>query len=479
MVFSSLEFLFLFVPAMTILYFLVPQKHLKWRNLVLLVTSLMFYGWGEPVYVFIMIFSISFDYVYGYFVSKYKEQGKDKIARRFVVASMVTNLLVLGFFKYADFFIMNLKMLPFLSFLEPIGLTHLPIGISFYTFQTMSYTLDLYKGDAKVQKNIISFGSYVALFPQLVAGPIVRYKDIDEQLRQRKESVALVASGIRTFLAGLGKKIFLANMAGEMWKTFSEIPVGQRTVAGAWIGIICYTFQIYFDFSGYSDMAIGFGKILGFRFLENFNYPYIARSITDFWRRWHMSLSSWFRDYVYFPLGGSRCSTLINYRNLLIVWFLTGFWHGASWNFIVWGLYYFVLLVIEKAFLLPRLQKIPAFFQHVYTMFFVIFGWLLFVSESQYLGSLGGGMTYLGNMFGVGTTAGLSQGDIYDITRNFVFFVIMGIAATPLPKKLFYKFYEKSNIVKYAAYAGGVAILIFGVAYLVDSSFNPFLYFRF
>ena len=473
MVFSSLEFLFLFFPISIVAYFLVPKKHLKWRNLVLLAVSLVFYGWGEPIYVFLMIFSITFDYLYGYGVSHYKLKGNDKAARRFVAASMITNICVLGFFKYADFFIIN-----FLPFLEPINLP-LPIGISFYTFQTMSYTIDLYKGDAKLQKNIVSFGAFVTLFPQLIAGPIVRYKDIDMFLRERKESLALIASGARTFLAGLAKKIFLANMAGEMWRSFSAVPADQRTVAGAWIGIICYGFQIYFDFSGYSDMAIGLGKMFGFKFLENFNYPYVSRSITDFWRRWHMSLSTWFRDYVYIPLGGSRCSTLKNYRNILIVWFLTGFWHGASWNFIVWGLYYCLLLIVEKAFLLKYLERIPAFFRHVYTLFFVLIGWLLFVSESQYLGGLGDGMVYLGNMFGVGTADGISQADIYNIMRNFVFFVIMAIAATPMPKRIFTKLYDKYAVVKYAAYAGGVVVLLFGAAYLVDSSFNPFLYFRF
>jgi len=476
MVFSSLEFLFLFFPAMLAVYYIIPHKYLKWRNLALLITSLIFYGWGEPIYVFLMIFSITFDYIYGYGVSINKAKGNDKLARRFVIASMVTNILVLGFFKYADFFINNLRLIPALSFLEPLNLA-LPIGISFYTFQTMSYTIDLYKGDAKLQKNIVSFGAFVTLFPQLVAGPIVRYKHIDEQLRKRDESVALFASGTRTFLAGMGKKIFFANIAGQMWEAVRDAPMDERTVIGCWIGLICYGFQIYFDFSGYSDMAIGTGKMLGFKFLENFNYPYISKSITEFWRRWHISLSSWFRDYVYFPLGGSRCAPLINYRNLLIVWFLTGFWHGASWNFVFWGLYYFVLLVIEKAFLLKRLEKVPAFFQHIYTLFFVLFGWLLFVAED--LGGLGEGMVYLGNMFGIGVSTTLSQMDIYNISRNFLFFVILAIAATPLPKKLFYRFYEKSQLIKLAAYAGGAAILVFSVAYLVDSSYNPFLYFRF
>jgi len=478
MVFTSLEFLFLFFPISIIAYFAVPKKHLKWRNLVLLVISLIFYGWGEPVYVFLMIFSVTVDYILGYAVSIYKDKENDKVAKRFMIVSVVVNIFVLGFFKYADFIINNLRLIPALSSLTPLNLD-LPIGISFYVFQTMSYTIDIYKGEAKMQKNIVSYGAYVALFPPLIAGPIIRYKQIDAFLRERKESLTLIASGIRTFFAGMGKKIFLANMAGQLWKTFSEIPAGQRTVAGCWIGIICYTFQIYFDFSGYSDMAIGLGKMFGFRFIENFNYPYISQSITEFWRRWHISLSQWFRDYVYIPLGGSRCSAVKTYRNILIVWFLTGFWHGASWNFIVWGLYYCALLIVEKAFLLKYLEKIPAFFRHAYTLFFVIFGWLLFVSESQYLGNLGDGMVYLGNMFGIGAVAGISQGDIYDISRNFLFFIIMAVAATPLPKKLFYKFYEKSAIVKYAAYAGGVVILIFGAAYLVDSSFNPFLYFRF
>jgi alginate O-acetyltransferase complex protein AlgI len=473
MVFSSLEFMFLFYPVSILAYFLVPKKHLKFRNLVLLLVSLVFYGFGEPVYVFLMIFSITFDYFYGYGVAKYKLLGNDKIARRFVAASMITNILVLGFFKYADFIIENISLIPALSHLEPLNLA-LPIGISFYTFQTMSYTIDIYKGDAKLQKNIVSFGAFITLFPQLVAGPIVRYKHIDNQLREREESIALFASGTRTFLAGLGKKIFLANVAGEMWEMFRDVPVDERTVVGAWIGLICYAFQIYFDFSGYSDMAIGTGKMFGFKFLENFNYPYISKSITEFWRRWHISLSTWFRDYVYFPLGGSRCSKLKNFKNLLVVWFLTGLWHGASWNYILWGLYYFVLLVIEKAFLLKILDKIPKALQHFYTLFFILFGWLLFVFED-----LSAGIVHLGNMFGRGTSAFISQANIYDITRNLLFFAIMIIAATPVPKKIFYKFYENYQSAKLAAYIGGITVLIFAIAYLVDSAFNPFLYFRF
>ena len=472
MIFSSLEFIFLFFPISILAYFLVPKKHLKWRNLVLLVVSLMFYGWGEPIYVFLMIFSITFDYIYGYGVAKYKLLGNDKMARRFVAASMITNIFVLGFFKYADFIIENLNRIPAVD-LPVLGLA-LPIGISFYTFQTMSYTIDIYRGDAKLQKNIVSFGAFVSFFPALIAGPIVRYQHIDDQLRERDESVALFASGVRTFLAGLGKKIFLANVAGELWEMFRDVPLDERTVVGAWIGLICFAFQIYFDFSGYSDMAIGLAKMFGFKLLENFNYPYISKSITEFWRRWHISLSLWFRDYLYFPLGGSRCSKIINFRNLLVVWFVTGLWHGASWNYVLWGLYYFALLVIEKSFLLKLLEKAPKFCQHFYTLLFVLFGWLLFVFED-----MSAGIVHLGNMFGAGTAGFISQANIYDITRNLLFFAICIIAATPLPKKLFYRFYEDSQLTKFAAYVGGAAVLIFSVAYLVSDAFNPFLYFRF
>lgn len=472
MVFSSLEFLFGYLPISLIAYFAVPAKYLKFRNLVLLLVSLVFYGWGEPVYVFIMMFSIVQEYLCGWGVGKYVDTDKKK-AKRFVILSIVANLSILGFFKYYDFFIANLSLIPALSGLKPLGLS-LPIGISFYTFQTMSYTLDIYMGNARVQRNIASFGAYVTLFPQLIAGPIVRYQDVDDMLRERDENFALFASGVRTFLAGMGKKIFFANIAGAMWESYRIIPVDERTVIGCWLGIICYTFQIYFDFSGYSDMAIGLGKMFGFRFLENFNYPYIAKSITDFWRRWHMSLSTWFREYVYFPLGGSRCSLLKNIRNLFIVWLLTGFWHGASWNYILWGLYYFVVLVIEKLFLLKYLQKAPSVIQHLYSLTLIVFGWVLFVFED-----LGAGMVYFTNMFGSGVVGFAHIGDLYDILRNLVFIAILLIACTPYPKKIFYQLYEKSSVARVATVAGGVCIMFMSIAYLVDSSFNPFLYFRF
>lgn len=478
MVFSSLEFLFLYLPVTLIAYFAVPPKHLKWRNVVLFVVSLIFYGWGERIYVWLMLGSIILSYLCGLGIDKYKNcpEPTDKtrrLAKFYMILAVVINISILGFFKYYDFFVTNLRLIPGLQDLPLLGLS-LPIGISFYTFQILSYDLDLYMGNAKVQYNIASFGAYVTLFPQLIAGPIVRYQDVDDMLRERDENVALMASGLRTFIAGFGKKILLANTAGALWDSFKNVPADERTVVGCWLGIVFYTFQIYFDFSAYSDMAIGLGKVFSFKFLENFNYPYIAKSITDFWRRWHMSLSTWFREYIYFPLGGSRTTTLKTYRNLFIVWFCTGFWHGASWNYIIWGLYYFVLLVIEKAFLLKRLQKAPVWVQHVYTLFFVFFGWLIFVFEDS-----AAGWVWLTNMFGVNTVAFISMANVYDILRNLVFIAIMCIAATPRPRNFFYRLYEKSAAARTCFACASFGILVLGVAYLVDSSFNPFLYFRF
>ena len=470
MVFSSLEFLLAFLTVTLLVYFIVP---LKLRNIVLLVVSLIFYGWGEPVYVFLMIFTITVDYIFGLLVERAQKRDDPKRARLHLILSVVINLAILGFFKYYNFFVSNLRLIPGLDWLPLLDL-ELPIGISFYTFQALSYVIDVYRRDTGAQHNIASFGAYVTLYPQLIAGPIVRYKDVDDQLSVREHSVPLFSEGCRTFIAGMGKKILLANTAGQLWEYFRAIPTDERTVAAAWMGMLCYAFQIYFDFSGYSDMAIGLGKMIGFRFIENFDYPYISKSITEFWRRWHMSLSTWFRDYVYIPLGGNRCSKFKQLRNIFVVWFLTGFWHGASWNYILWGLYYFVLLMIEKTFLLDKLKKAPAFVSHIYTLFFILFGWLLFVFED-----LSAGFVWLGNMFGVGTTAAISSGDIYNLVRNLAFFVILAVAATPLPKKLYRKLTEKSNSARIVASAGGIVMLLVCMAYLVDSSFNPFLYFRF
>jgi alginate O-acetyltransferase complex protein AlgI len=477
MVFSSLEFLLAFLPITLILYFIVP---LRWRNAVLLAVSLVFYGWGEPVYVFLMCATIAIDYAAGFVVDRYKKRGDMRSAKAAMIVSIALNLAVLAFFKYWDFIAEALRVVPFLSGLPTLGLG-LPIGISFYTFQSLSYVIDVYRGDGAVQKNLAAFGAYVTLFPQLIAGPIVRYRDVDDQLRSREHSTALFASGIRTFTAGLAKKVLIANQAGALWSAYAAVPTDSRTVLGAWFGIICYTMQIYFDFSGYSDMAIGLGKMFGFRFLENFNYPYIARSVTDFWRRWHISLSSWFREYVYIPLGGSRNDRRWKtYRNLLVVWFLTGLWHGANWNFILWGLYYFVILAAEKAFMLKALERAPRFVGHIYSLVIILFGWLIFVFDGSGAGlSFSDGVAYLGNMFGAGVTGFADATSVYDALRNLPFLAVAALACTPLPKRAFYALWEKRG--RFRPVSAVLCILLFLVciAYLVASKFNPFLYYRF
>ncbi len=473
MVFSSLEFLFLFLPVTLLLYYAIPQRHRVWRNVVLLLTSLVFYGWGEPKYVLLMVLTILFDYGAGILIGWTRDvRGSKKGAKAVLIASIAVNLLILGFFKYSDFIVSNLRLIPGLGGMKSPGLA-LPVGISFYTFQALSYVIDVYRDDARVQKDPISFGTYVTLFPQLVAGPIVRYQDVDDMLRNREESRYLFASGVRTFLAGLGKKMLLGNVAGQMWDTISA--ASERSVLGAWLGVIFYTFHIYFDFSGYSDMAIGLGKMVGFRFLENFNYPYIAESITDFWRRWHMSLSTWFREYVYFPLGGSRCSEKWkNYRNIFVVWLLTGIWHGANWNYILWGLYYFVLLMAEKLFLGKKMEKAPKILRHLYAMFFVAIGWLIFAETD-----LAAGVTYFGNLFGIGASGFADGAAVYDLVRNLPYLLLLGVASTPLPRKLFYRLYEKKPSFRTVAAVGGLVLLIVCTAYLVASSYNPFIYYIF
>ncbi len=468
MVFSSLEFMFLYFPVVLLLYFVTP---LKWRNVTLFVTSLIFYGWGEPLYVFLMLATITVDYFFGWMVGKYRESNR-KRARAYMIAAIVINLAILGFFKYANLVVDTITAL------TGVTLTHidvpLPVGISFYTFQALSYVIDVYRMDANAQRNYTAFGTYVTLFPQLIAGPIVRYKDVDDQLRSRTHSMERFASGVRTLAAGMGKKVLLANAAGEIWARISEAP--ETTVAAAWLGIIMYTFQIYFDFSGYSDMAIGLGKMMGFSFRENFYYPYMANSVTDFWRRWHISLSTWFREYVYIPLGGNRRGRGRQIFNLLAVWFLTGLWHGASWNFVAWGLYYFVLLMLEKTFLLKLLDKLPKFVGHVYTLITVVFGWLLFVFTD-----FAAGMRYLATMFGGGSATGfIDAGGVFDWTSSLILLVILVIASTPYPKKLLYKLWEKYDApVRAVTAVLCLAVFFIALAYLVNSSYNPFLYYRF
>lgn len=466
MVFSSLEFIFVFLASVLAVYYLVPPKA---RNIVLLLFSLVFYGWGEPVYVFLMIATITVDYICGYIIGRDLD-SKPKRAKVTLIVSIMINLALLGVFKYYDFFAGTLNSLLGRGVFPTLGLT-LPIGISFYTFQALSYVIDVYRRDARVQKNIAAFGTYVTLFPQLIAGPIVRYADVDDQLRERTHSLTLFASGCRTFICGLAKKILLANAAGAMWNSLSA--AAEPDALGAWLAIVFYTFQIYFDFSGYSDMAIGLGKMFGFSFRENFYYPYVSESITEFWRRWHISLSTWFREYVYIPLGGNRRGVGRTYFNLFCVWLLTGLWHGASWNFVLWGLYYFALLVIEKTFLLRLLERAPKFLRHIYSMAAVIFGWLLFVIED--VSSIG---AYLSRMFG-GTGVFATQITVYELVRNLVFLAILILASTPAPKKLWYKLYSKGTPWRIVQSVVCAIAFVLCIAYLVDSSYNPFLYFRF
>ena len=473
MVFSSLLFLFLYLPIVLILYFLAPRVL---RNLILFLVSLVFYAWGEPVYVVIMLFSTLVDYTHGLLVDRFKRQGQVKRAKAVVASSMVINLALLGFFKYSDFFIQNLNAL----FRADIPLLELalPIGISFYTFQTMSYTIDVYRGDAEVQKNIISFGAYVTLFPQLIAGPIVQYKTIAQQLDHRRESLPQFDDGVTRFMTGLGKKVFFANNIGYLWDTISAYDLSTMPALTAWIGIFAFAFQIYFDFSGYSDMAIGLGKLFGFEFLENFNYPYLSKSITEFWRRWHISLGTWFREYVYIPLGGNRCAKWKHVRNILAVWLLTGFWHGASWNFVVWGVYFGVLLIVEKFFLLKRLERAPALVRHGYTMFFVLISWVIFAFDDFSKGFL-----YLKAMFGLNGAGFFNVQSVYLLITNLVLLALCTLGSTDWPKRVAKKLLAdngKKETLKGLAKAGVLAVVfLVCTGYLVDSSFNPFLYFRF
>ena len=467
MVFSSLYFLFLYLPVVLLLYYITP---LKWRNLLLLVANLIFYAWGEPVYILIMFVSIAIDYTHGMLVDANKRKGNDRGARLAVASSVVCNLALLFFFKYWDFIAGSLEAIG-LTFMPKLGLS-LPIGISFYTFQTMSYTIDVYRGDAKVQRNIINFGTFVTLFPQLIAGPIIKYKDLGDQIDYRKHSPEMFASGVQVFVVGLAKKVLLANNLGMLWDVYKALPTGELTVAGAWLGVLAFSLQLYFDFSGYSDMAVGLGRMLGFEFLPNFNYPYISKSITEFWRRWHISLSTWFREYLYIPLGGNRCSKGRWMFNLLVVWAATGIWHGASWNYLIWGLYFFVLLMLEKFFLLKALDRAPALVGHVYTLFFVLVSWAIFGLEDFTQ------MTaYLRVMFGL-AGAPLIDGALgYYLTSYLPILCVAAVASTPLAAGAFRKLPAlPAKAVEAALIVAGLVVC---TAYLVDGTYNPFLYFRF
>lgn len=460
MLFSSIPFLYVFLPAVLVLYLAAPKKL---KNTVILLSSLVFYAGGEPKYVVLMVVSILSGYVFGLFIERFR-----KHAKLFLTLAAVTSLGLLGYFKYADFFISNFNALTGLSL--PLAKIALPIGISFYTFQILSYDIDVYRGEVKAQKNIINFAAYVTMFSQLIAGPIVRYSDIAAQLETRVHGIDKTAEGIRRFVLGLGKKILIANALGELCDTFRAS--GDKSVLFFWIYAIAFTLHIYFDFSGYSDMAIGLGKIFGFDFIENFDYPYISASVTEFWRRWHISLGTFFRDYVYIPLGGNRVSKPKWMFNIFVVWFLTGMWHGAAWNFIVWGLYFAVILMIEKLWLLPHMKKMKVF-PHITTLFLVIISFVIFNANS-----MGEAFSYIGAMFGAGEYPLISREALYYLRSYAVVFVLALVGATPLPKKIFSS--EKCRkLVTFAEPVALVVLMLVMTAYLVDGSFNPFLYFRF
>ena len=466
MVFSSTIFLCVYLPLVLLGYYICPKKG---RNLFLLIVSLVFYAWGEPKYVFLMIFSILVNYIFGRLMDK--NRGRQKRMKLLLVLSVVIDIGLLSVFKYTDFIITNVNAI-FGSSFDLLNIA-LPIGISFYTFQAMSYTIDVYRNDVRVQKNLIDFGMYITMFPQLIAGPIVRYADVQDQLADRSVTTADFSEGVMRFVVGLGKKVLLANQMGAVWSEIYALG-GDVSALMAWTGAIAYTFQIYFDFSGYSDMAIGLGRMFGFKFPENFRYPYQSVSITDFWRKWHITLSTWFKEYLYIPLGGNRRGLARQALNLLIVWSLTGFWHGAGWNFVMWGLYYFVILFIEKLFLLKALDKLPKFFRHVYALVLIIIGWVIFASDDVSVL-----LPYLGSMFGAnGAIGGM---DVYTLLTKAVLLIICCIASTELPKKLFLSAAGAMN--EKAAFTLKsvlmIALLAMSMILLIGDSYNPFLYFRF
>ena len=464
MVFSSLVFMFAYLPITLLAYYLVPRQG---RNIFLFIVNLIFYGWGEPKLVLLMVFNIFFNYIGGWLVDKYRADAKKK--KLFLILTCVLDIGILAVFKYTGMITETLNMLPFLNI--PELQISLPIGISFYTFQTMSYVIDVYRDYAPVSKNFINFGTYVALFPQLIAGPIVRYRDVAEQLVNRRETLEMFTKGVKLFMVGLAKKVIIANTMGTL-TTNIFATTDENGVVGTWVGMIAYTFQIYFDFSGYSDMACGLGNMMGFEFLKNFNYPYIAKSITDFWRRWHISLSTWFKEYVYIPLGGNRKGVKRQILNLLIVWGLTGLWHGAAYNFVLWGLYYGLLLILEKFVLKKFLDRLPSFVQHIYTLFIIIIGWGLFYFTD--VGQLG---EFMVDLFNFGN--GICGDQAFNlIMSNLPMLIIAAVASTPLATMLYTRFeHTRFMWIPETLYCMGV--LAVSTASLVNQSYNPFLYFRF
>ncbi len=470
MVFSSLLFLFRFLPVVLAVYYILPEK---FHNLVLFISSLIFYAWGEPVYVVLVLFSTVTDYLAGMAVSYYKGKGMQKMAFGAVLCSAVTNLSLLGFFKYASFLAGNINKLAGTDI--PMVNVALPIGISFYTFQTMSYTVDVYKNDAEVQKDFIAFGAYVVLFPQLVAGPIVQYKTVADQLKDRRESVDLFCKGIFRFVAGLGKKVLIANQMGMLWEEIAVMDARGLATATAWLGVLAFTFEIYFDFSGYSDMAVGLGAMFGFTFPENFDYPYESKSITEFWRRWHISLGTWFKEYLYIPLGGNKKGMLRQIFNIFAVWLLTGLWHGAAWCFVLWGIYYGVVLVLEKIVLKKILEKIPSILSRVYTLFIVTVGWCIFASLD-----IRDSNNFIKTLFGMGAGGFADRQTMYLFINYAVILLIGAAGSTSLVKRFVCRILPVNS---YRRYIGAMffitGIFFVGMAFLINSSYNPFLYFRF
>ena len=463
MVFSSITFLFYFLPVVLLFYFITPKKG---KNIILLLASLFFYFYGEPKYIIVLLSSCILNYYFGKWIEKDK-----KHAKLYLIINLLINFGALFYFKYFNFFLETINQV-FHSEIELLSIV-MPIGISFFTFQATSYTIDIYRGKVKSAKNLWTFATYLSLFPQLIAGPIVRYETVNEELEHRKETKENVAKGIKRFIIGLAKKVLLANVLGELVSILGELTV--KTVLSHWIEAISITLQLYFDFSGYSDMAIGLGLMFGFHFLENFNYPLIAKSITDFWRRWHISLSSWLKDYIYIPLGGNRKGALLQYRNIFIVWFLTGLWHGASWNFIFWGIYFGILLMLEKRFLKNYLEKHPIF-AHAYTFFLVMISFVIF--HFDHLPELG---IFLKSMFGLESLAMVNHETIYYLRSYAVVLMISMIAMTPIKNQIERwsenkNFLKVRNIIEPIYY---IVIFILTVSFLIDESFNPFLYFRF
>jgi len=477
MVFSSLTFIYAFLPLMMTIYFAVPKK---FKNLVLLLEGLVFYAWGEPVYILVVMATTFMDYIYGRLMDKHRDNKK--LLKLLIIISVSTNVGILAVFKYSSFIITSVNAVFHLGIPDPH--IPLPMGISFHTFQSMSYTIDMYFGTIGVQSNLISFCTFVTLYPQMVAGPIVRYHDVEHEINDRVVNLEGLYEGITRFVTGLAKKVLLADNIGAVWTSIQSTPADKLTLSAAWFGILCFAFQILFDFSGYSDMAIGLGRMMGFKIPENFNYPYLSTSITDFWRRWHITLGSWFRAYVYIPLGGNRCSKTKQVRNLLIVWALTGLWHGASWNFVIWGVYFGVIIILEKFILRRYLERLPHLLQVAYSFILVLLGWVFFVFDDQHDG-IRGAISYFGTLFGANThNTGLINGQtIYWMYTNAVIFVLCAIFATMIPARILGKLKfgsdRSAKFVRVMTPVLQVVAVLVCTAYLVSSTYHPFLYFRF